>query len=41
MGNELRLEVLGGLDYLRMRRDDRVDLGRFGGVFYADVGVGY
>jgi len=40
VGNELGLEVLGGFDYFWMRREDWVDLGRFGGVFYADAGVG-
>jgi len=38
--NELRLEVPGGLDYIWVGREDLVDLGGFGGVFYADVSVG-
>lgn len=40
MRDELRLEVLGGLDNLRMRGEDRVDLRGLGRVIYADVGVG-
>lgn len=38
--NELCLEVLGSLDYLRTGGEDWVDLGGFGTVVHADVGVG-
>jgi len=40
VGNQLGLEVLGGFDYLRMRAEDWVELGWFGRVVHADVGVG-
>ena len=40
IGNELRLEVLRGLDYFRTGGEEGVDLGRFGRVVHADVCVG-
>lgn len=40
VGDELRLDVLKGLEYFGTRGEKRVDLVRFGGTFNADVAVG-